>query len=42
MDYRAGVLATLIANSIPRKKGDRKTFKPGDFFPSLKGDRSGR
>lgn len=34
-DYRAGVVAALVANSIPSKKRKRP-YKPEDFFPSLK------
>lgn len=34
-DLRAGVLATLIYYSTPKKH--KKTVKPETFFPSLKG-----
>ena len=34
-DYRAGVIAALVANSIPTQK-KRKATKPADFFPRLK------
>lgn len=33
-DYRAGVVATLIAYSIPTKK--KKKYGPATWFPSLK------
>ena len=34
VDYRFGVLASLIANAHLRKK-HAPAFKPGDFFDSL-------
>lgn len=35
LDYRAGTIAALVANSIPSTK-KRKAAKPADFFPRLK------
>ena len=34
-DIRAGILASLIFNTAPHKKGTKRRG-PGDFFPSLK------
>lgn len=39
-DYRAGVIASLVANSIPSSK-KRKAYKPEDFFPSLRRRKGG-
>lgn len=33
-DYRFGVIACNIVNVAPKK--NPKSFRPGDFFPSLK------
>lgn len=35
-DYRAGVIAAILANAHrDPKKGKKSGYKPGDFFPSL-------
>jgi len=31
-DYRAGLVASVIANSVPRKGG--RVYKPSDFMPT--------
>lgn len=41
LDYRAGVQAALIANSIPSTK-KRKAAQPADFFPRLKRKAGGK
>jgi flagellar basal body rod protein FlgB len=34
-DYRAGIIATMIANANRDAKKKKTPYKPSDFFPSL-------